>query len=136
MRGVAMAILAAALAAGCDSWETQCTCVREACETAQTKQDEAQALAVAWVVQNFARPTAPPPQSQGAACLELNTATAEALMTLPGIGKSRASEILRLRAKRPFRRNTDIMRVKGIGKKTFKKIAPHLCNPPERLQAH
>jgi competence protein ComEA len=58
--------------------------------------------------------------------VELNTATAAELETLPGIGPSKAEAIIAQRARRPFKRIEDIMRVKGIGRKTFKKLRPYL----------
>lgn len=67
------------------------------------------------------------PQNQRA-CIDLNEANASDLMTLPGVGARRAQDILNLRNKRPFKRKSDIKRVKGIGKKTYQKIADQLCD--------
>ena len=48
--------------------------------------------------------------------VNLNTASAEELQSLPGIGEVRARAILDDRAERgPFRRPEDLTRVKGIG---------------------
>ncbi len=48
--------------------------------------------------------------------VNLNTATAEELMTLPGIGEKRASDIIADReANGPFRIPEDLTRVPGIG---------------------
>ncbi|WP_297289989.1 ComEA family DNA-binding protein [uncultured Flavonifractor sp.] len=48
--------------------------------------------------------------------IDLNTATAEELMTLPGIGEKRAADIIADReANGPFRMPEDLARVDGIG---------------------
>jgi competence protein ComEA len=59
--------------------------------------------------------------------LNLNTATVDELMMLPGIGLSKAERIIAWRTKHgPFKRPADLRRVKGFGYKTFKKLEPHL----------
>jgi len=46
---------------------------------------------------------------------------------LPGIGPSRAKAILELRTKLSgFKKVEDLMRVKGIGRKTYRKLEPLL----------
>jgi competence protein ComEA len=52
--------------------------------------------------------------------ININTAGVDELVTLRGIGPSRAQAILDTRAKRAFRRVEDILRVHGIGRKTFR----------------
>ena len=60
--------------------------------------------------------TAAPEQSAPAGKVDLNTATAEELMTLPGIGEKRAADIIADReANGPFRIPEDLTRVSGIG---------------------
>ena len=57
--------------------------------------------------------------------LELNTATASQLETLPRIGPKMAIRILEYReAHGPFRRVQDLERVRGIGKKTLALLEP------------
>jgi competence protein ComEA len=57
--------------------------------------------------------------------VSLNTATFEDLRRLPGVGPKKAEAILALRAKiGKFKRPEDLMRVKGIGRGTFKKLRP------------
>ena len=65
--------------------------------------------------------------------VDINTATQAELETLPGIGPSKAEAIVSHRARRPFKKVEDIMRVKGIGRKTFKKLSPYLkVSPPQK----
>lgn len=53
----------------------------------------------------------------------LNTATVDDLRRLPGIGEKRALAILELRAKLGhFRQIEDLLRVRGIGRKTLSKL--------------
>jgi competence protein ComEA len=55
----------------------------------------------------------------------LNTATAEDLRRLPGVGDKRANAILALRARLGrFRAIEDLLKVKGIGRATLKRLRP------------
>jgi len=57
--------------------------------------------------------------------VNLNTASIDELMRLPGIGPAKARAVLELRRKLThFTRLEDLMRVKGIGRKTFRKLQP------------
>ncbi|MCB9612953.1 MAG: helix-hairpin-helix domain-containing protein [Sandaracinus sp.] len=56
--------------------------------------------------------------------LDLNTATEAQLVDLPGIGPSKARAILAYREQHPFRRVEDLMRVRGIGRGTFRQLRP------------
>lgn len=55
----------------------------------------------------------------------LNSATEDDLRRLPGIGASKARAILKLRAKvGRFKRVEDLLRVKGIGRRSIAKLRP------------
>ena len=76
-----------------------------------------------------AHPPSSPAGATGKASAEnpvsLNSATLEDLRRLPGIGPKKAEAILALRTKLgKFKRPEDLMRVKGIGRGTFKKLRP------------
>lgn len=59
--------------------------------------------------------------------INLNTATEAQLALLPGVGASKARAIVELRSKRKFTSTDQVMKVKGIGKKTYRKLKPHLA---------
>jgi competence protein ComEA len=57
----------------------------------------------------------------------LNLAGALELQRLPGIGAKRAAAILELRRRvGRFRRTSDLLRVKGIGRRTLERLSPQL----------
>lgn len=58
--------------------------------------------------------------------VNINTATAEQLTMLPGIGPATARNILDARKEQPFGQPWELTRAKGIGAKTFRKLEPHL----------
>ena len=71
--------------------------------------------------------------------VNINTATAEELMRLPGVGPAKANAILALRERiKRFPRVAAIMRVRGIGRKTFARLKPMLSleGPTTLLEAH
>ena len=56
--------------------------------------------------------------------ININTAGVDQLSKLPGIGKKKAERIISFRKKNGrFRKTRDIMKVKGIGEKTYKKFS-------------
>jgi len=67
----------------------------------------------------------PPTEAQDER-ININEAGVDELVKLPGIGPSRAQAIIAEREKRRFRRVEDIMRVPGIGRKTFGRIRPSI----------
>lgn len=66
----------------------------------------------------------------------INSATAEELVLLPGIGEVIAKRILEYRSKNNgFKSKDEIMRVKGIGKVKFEKIKDKICvENPEQIK--
>jgi competence protein ComEA len=78
-------------------------------------------LLVAGAEQGEGRPVDP---------VDLNLATLEELQRLPGIGPRKAEAIVALRKKRPFTRVTQLLEVKGVGRKTLERLKPWVRVPP------
>ena len=49
------------------------------------------------------------------------------LTLLPGVGPSRAQQIIDYRRQHPFKRPEELTRIRGIGRKTFVKLRPYLA---------
>jgi len=59
--------------------------------------------------------------------VDLNTATADELQQVPGIGPSTAKAIVNFRQKSgPFQKVEDLLAIKGISKARFEKMRPYL----------
>jgi competence protein ComEA len=89
----------------------------------------AAALSVA-AIAGPVRAEAPPPMKSSAPASEgvvnLNDATEEQLTLLPGVGPAKARGIVAYRHGRPFRRAEELIKVKGIGRKTFGRLRPYV----------
>jgi competence protein ComEA len=60
--------------------------------------------------------------------VNVNTASADELSMLPGVGPSRARAIVELRQQRGgFKRIEDLLDVKGIGEASLAKLKPYLA---------
>jgi competence protein ComEA len=59
--------------------------------------------------------------------VNLNTATAELLELLPGVGPAKVRSILSYRQRRPFRTIDELVRIKGIGRKMVRHLRAHLA---------
>ena len=77
------------------------------------------------------KPGRAPKQVVAAASTEiinLNTATALQIATLPGIGPKTADLIIQYRQKNgPYKKVEEIMNVRGVGEKSFLKLKPRLA---------
>ncbi len=63
--------------------------------------------------------------------VDLNTADLSDLLTLPGLGVTKAQAILDDRAQNgPFAQTEDVIRVSGIGQATYEKMAPYITVSP------
>ncbi|MBP1547718.1 MAG: helix-hairpin-helix domain-containing protein [Oscillospiraceae bacterium] len=59
--------------------------------------------------------------------ININTASAEELTGLKGIGEKIAAKIVEYRQEKPFEKIEDIMNVSGIGEKKFEDIREMIC---------
>ena len=62
------------------------------------------------------------PQTMAAGLININYASKDELMTLSGIGESKADSIIEYRSSRRFRKKEDIKSVNGIGDAIYNKI--------------
>lgn len=78
-------------------------------------------------------PAQAPDSARGAtpASLDLNSATAEQLDALPGIGPVLAARIVEHRGRHgPFRHVDELLSVPGIGTRLLERVRPQLLEPP------
>ena len=83
--------------------------------------------AAAAVAQDAKAPSGRAAASKAPSVVNLNTATAAQIATLPGIGAATAKRIVEHREKNgSFKKIEELMNVKGIGEKSFLKLKPFL----------
>jgi len=58
--------------------------------------------------------------------VNVNTATQNQLVIIPGIGEAKAQAIITERSKKPFGHIEDLMMIRGIGEKMLEKMKPFL----------
>jgi competence ComEA-like helix-hairpin-helix protein len=59
--------------------------------------------------------------------IDINSASAEQLTAIPGIGKVMAERIVQFREQHgPFERVEDLLKIKGIAEKSFQRIRPYV----------
>jgi competence ComEA-like helix-hairpin-helix protein len=79
----------------------------------------------------FALEARPNTKNPPAHSVDLNTATAEQLQQVPGIGPSTAKAIVNFRQKSgPFQKIEDLLVIKGISKARLEKMRPYLTLSP------
>lgn len=61
---------------------------------------------------------------QGESCININTASKDQLISMPGVGESTAQKIIDAR---PFSSNQDLLTVSGIGEAKYSEMATYLC---------
>lgn len=59
--------------------------------------------------------------------ININTASKQELMTLKYVGEATAEKIIEYRKVHPFEVPEDIMKVKGVGQKTFEANKERIC---------
>ena len=99
-------------------------------------------LCLALLISEYATPTEDPislpvivgdedNQYTGAFVLDPNTAPADSLELLPGIGKVLADRIVAYRQEQRFNTEVDVTSVKGIGPKLYERLRPYLRVRPK-----
>ena len=65
-----------------------------------------------------------------AARVNINSASADELASLPGLGPAKAKAIIDHRSEQPFRSPDDLRKVKGIGDKLFDRVKDQITVEP------
>ena len=85
----------------------------------------------------FAQKSGAKPSAAASAVVNLNTATATQIATLPGVGEKAAQRIIEYREKNGgFKKIEELMNVKGIGEKSFLKLKPLITVGDSKQTTH
>jgi comEA protein len=68
--------------------------------------------------------------------INLNSATADELARLPGVGPAKAKAIVEYRSDEPFRKPEDLRKVKGIGDKLYERLKDQITVEPTGSKGH
>jgi len=68
--------------------------------------------------------------------INLNSATADELARLPGVGPAKAKAIVDYRSDEPFRKPEDLRKVKGIGDKLYERLKDQITVEPTGSKGH
>jgi competence protein ComEA len=75
----------------------------------------------------FALPAAAATKRELQGVVNINTASPDELQLLSGIGPAKVRSIVAYRTKHPFRTSEELVRIKGIGRKMFRRLRLHLA---------
>jgi competence protein ComEA len=75
----------------------------------------------------LAAPARGAPKGDLEGVVNINTASADQLQLLSGIGPAKVRNIVAYRTKHPFRTIEELVRIKGIGRKMFRRLRLHLA---------
>jgi competence ComEA-like helix-hairpin-helix protein len=83
----------------------------------------------AWVACLLALAASPPVRAAKGVdgVINLNTADANVLGLLPGVGPAKAAQIVAYRKRHPFRTVDELVRIRGIGRKMVRRLRVHLA---------
>jgi competence protein ComEA len=85
----------------------------------------------------LAQKAAGKPAAAAPAVVNLNSATATQIATLPGVGEKAAQRIVEYREKNGgFKKIEELMNVKGIGEKSFLKLKPLITVGDSKSATH
>lgn len=91
-----------------------------------TKRTRTTLLLLGFLATLAAAGTAMAAKAPPAAPVDINRASIQELMTIPGVGQAKAQAIVEYRQASPFASTDELVNVKGIGEKMLAKIASYV----------